>query len=137
MYESLTRLIPGLIEEYGIVIVDNESKGTMDDPIRMPFVDYSPAVIELMKAVYAFKDEHPDFELTKYEEILNSNGLEWSWESMSEADVSDADGKLIMALLMGAIRADRFSEGTLLGFCEDGSVLRWLKRLQEIDNEMI
>ena len=134
MYESLTRLIPGLIEEYGTLIVDNESKGTMDDPIHMPFVDYSPAVIELMKAVYAFKDEHPDFELTKYEEILSSNGLEWSRRSMSEADVSDADGKLVMALLMGAIRAERFSEGTLLGFCENGSVLRWLKRLQEIDS---
>ena len=137
MYESLTRMIPGLIEEYGTLIVDNESKGTMDDPIRMPFVDYSPAVIELMKAVYAFKDEHPDFELTKYEEILSSNGLEWSRRSMSEADVSDADGKFVMALLMGAIRAERFSEGTLLGFCEDGSVLRWLKRLQEIDKEKL
>ena len=135
MYESLTRMIPGLIEEYGTLIVDNESKGTMDDPIRMPFVDYSPAVTELMKTVYAFKAEHPDFELTKYEEILSSNGLEWSRRSMSEADVSDADGKLVMALLMGAIRAERFSEGTLLGFCEDGSVLRWLKRLQQIDNE--
>ena len=137
MYESLTRLIPGLIEEYGTLIVDNESKGTMDDPIRMPFVDYSPAVIELEKAVYAFKAEHPDFELTKYEEILNSNGLEWSRQSMSEANVSDADGKLVIALLMGAIRAERFSEGTLLGFCEEGSVLRWLKRLQQIDNEMV
>ena len=135
MYESLTRLIPGLIEEYGTLIVDSESKGTMDDPIRMPFVDYSPAVIELEKAVYAFKAEHPDFELTKYEEILSSNGLEWSRRSMSEADVSDADGKFVMALLMGAIRAERFSEGTLLGFCEDGSVLRWLKRLQEIDDD--
>ena len=135
MYESLTRMIPGLIEEYGTLIVDNESKGTMDDPIRMPFVDYSPAVTELMKAVYAFKAEHPDFELTKYEEILNSNGLKWSWESMSEADVSNADGRLVMALLLGAIRADRFSEGTLLGFLEEGSVLRWLKRLKEIDDD--
>jgi hypothetical protein len=98
-------------------------------------VDYSPAVTELMKAVYAFKAEHPDFELTKYEEILNSNGLEWSQRSMSEADVSNADGRLVMALLLGAIRADRFSEGTLLGFLEEGSVLRWLKRLKEIDDD--
>ena len=135
MYESLTRFIPGLIEEYGTLIVDNESKGTMDDPIHMPFVDYSPTVTELLKAVYAFKAEHPDFELTKYEEILNSNGLKWSWESMSEADVSNADGRLVMALLLGAIRADRFSEGTLLGFLEEGSVLRWLKRLKEIDDD--
>ena len=136
MYESLTQLIPKLTEgEYAAWIKDNKSKGTMDDPIYMPFVDYSPAVIELMKAVYAFKDEHPDFELTKYEEILNSNRLEWSWESMSEADVSNADGRLVMALLLGAIRADRFSEGTLLGFLEEGSVLRWLKRLKEIDDD--
>ena len=136
MYESLTQLIPKLTEgEYAAWIKDNKSKGTMDDPIHMPFVDYSPAVIKLIKAVYAFKDEHPDFELTKYEEILNSNGLEWSWESMSEADVSNADGRLVMALLLGAIRADRFSEGTLLGFLEEGSVLRWLKRLKEIDDD--
>ena len=79
--------------------------------------------------------EHPEYELTKYEEILKSNGLEWSLHSMGAADVSHADGKLVMALLVGALRADRFSEGTFLGFCEDGSVVRWLKRLKEIDDE--
>lgn len=136
MYESLTRLIPKLgEEEYGTLIVDNESKGTMNDPIHMPFVDYSHAVIELERAIYAFVDEHPDYKLTKYSEILKSNGLEWSLHSMSGADVSIADGKLIMALLVGALRADRFSEGTFLRFCEDGSVLRWLKRLKEIDDD--
>ena len=136
MYESLTRLMPELSEgEYGTLIVDRESKGTMDDPIRMPFVGYSPAVNKLEKAIYAFVKEHPEYELTKYEEILKSNGLEWSSHSMEEADVSHADGKLVMALLVGALRADRFSEGTFLGFCEDGSVVRWLKRLKEIDDE--
>ena len=134
MYESLTQLIPKLNEdEYGTLIVDRESRGTPDDPIRMPFVRYSPVVNELEKAIYAFKAEHLEFEQTKYEETLNSNGLEWSSHSMSEADVSIADGKLIMALLIGALRADRFSEGALLGFLEDGSVVRWLKRLKEID----
>ena len=134
MYESLTQLIPKLYEdEYGTLIVGRESKGTMDDPIQMPFVRYSPSVNELEKAIYAFKAGHPEFELTKYEEILDSNGLEWSSRSMSEADVSHADGKLIMALLVGALRADRFCEGTLLGFLKDGSVVRWLERLKEID----
>ena len=52
---------------------------------------------------------------------------------MSEADVSNADGKLVMALLVGALRADRFCEGALLGFLKDGSVARWLERLKEID----
>ncbi len=136
MYESLTRLMPELSEgKYGTLIVDRESKGTIDDPIRMPFMEYSPAVNKLEKAIYAFVKDHPEYELTKYEEILKANGLEWSSRSMGAADVSQADGKLVMALLVGGLRAERFSEGTFLRFCEDGSVIRWLKRLKEIDDE--
>lgn len=138
MYESLTQLIPRLYEdEYGTLIVDRESKGTPEDPIQMPFIRYSPAVTKLEKAIYAFVNEHPEYELKEYSEILRSYGLEWSLRSMSGADVSNADGKLIMALLVGVLRAERFSEGSLLGFLEDGSVLRWLKRLNEIDYERV
>jgi hypothetical protein len=36
-------------------------------------------------------------------------------------------------LLMGAIRADRFSEGALLYFFETGTITKWLNRLKEID----
>ena len=39
-----------------------------------------------------------------------------------------------MALLLGAVRAERFCDGALLGFFEDGSIRRWLLRLREIDN---
>lgn len=52
---------------------------------------------------------------------------------MSEADVSELDGQAVIALLLGAVRADRFCEGALLGFFEDGSVKRWLLRLKEVD----
>ncbi|MFY9114474.1 MAG: DUF6508 domain-containing protein [Dethiobacteria bacterium] len=31
---------------------------------------------------------------------------------------------------MGAIRTDRFCEDTLLGFFEDGYILKWLQRLK-------
>ena len=123
-------------DKYGTWIVDNKSKGTLEDPIHMPFVDYSSAVIELEKAIYAFVDEYPNYELTKYSEILNANGLKWDSESMRKADVSKANGQLVMALLVGALRADRFCEGALFGFCNDGSVLRWLNRLKEIDDAM-
>ena len=138
MYESLTQLINKLADdEYGTWIIDRESKGTIDDPIHVPFVDYSRAVTELERAIYGFVDEHKEYGLNMYADIMAANGIDWSWESMSKADISNADGKLIMALLVGALRADRFSEGTFLGFCEGGTVLRWLNRLQEIDAERI
>lgn len=40
-----------------------------------------------------------------------------------------------MALLLEPVRAERFCDGALLGFFEDGSVKRWLLRLREIDDK--
>ncbi len=134
MYENLTKLIDAMETDiYGEMIIDTKSKGTMEDPIHMPYVDYTEVVGKLWKAIYDFSEEHPEFELTKYQDILKRNGADWGSESMSGADVSSADGQFVMALLIGATRAERFCEGALLGFCEDGSILRWLKRLKEID----
>ncbi|MDY3291738.1 MAG: DUF6508 domain-containing protein, partial [Parolsenella sp.] len=78
-------------------------------------------------------DEHPEYELTHYHDILERNGLEWDSQAMSGADVSELDGQAVMALLLGAVRAERFCDGALLGFFEDGSMRRWLLRLKEID----
>ena len=52
---------------------------------------------------------------------------------MKNADVSSLDGKTVVALLVGAIRAERFCDGALLDFFEDGSIVKWLSRLKEID----
>lgn len=135
MFESLTRYLSDLdkAEGYGDWIVDRESKGTMDDPIQMPYVDYGRVVVDVEQAIYSFVDEHPEFELTRYSDILERNGLKWDGRVMSEADVSKLDGQAVMALLLGAVRAERFCDGALLGFFEDGSVGRWLSRLKVID----
>ncbi len=135
MFESLTKYLPELdeAEGYGDWVVDRESKGTMDDPIQMPYVNYGPMVMEVEQSIYAFVDEHPEFELKRYSDILERNGLSWDGRVMFEADVSELDGQAVIALLLGAVRADRFCEGALLGFFEDGSVKRWLLRLKEVD----
>lgn len=135
VFESLTRFIPMLEQthEYGRVIFDKEHKGTADDPMQWPFVAYSEAVYALEKAIYAFQEAHPGFGLNRYGDILEKNGLEWDNRSMAEADPSELDGQAVMALLMGAIRAERFCDGALLDFCESGSIGRWLARLREID----
>jgi hypothetical protein len=105
----------------------------MDDPIQMSYVNYAGVVMGVEQAIYAFIDEHPEFELTRYGDILERNGLSWDGRVMSGADVSELDGQAVMALLPGAVRAERFCSGTPLGFFEDGSVKRWLLRLRKID----
>ena len=65
--------------------------------------------------------------------FASENGLKWDMRTMTEADVSCLDGQAVMALLVGAVRADHFSGGTLLEFFKAGCIKRWLRRLQEID----
>lgn len=135
MFESLTKHLPAIenAEGFGNWVVDRESKGTMDDPITMPYVNYGTTVADVEQAIYDFVDRHPEYELTHYRDILERNGLEWGSQAMSGADVSELGGQAVMALLLGAVRAERFCDGALLGFFEDGSMRRWLLRLKGID----
>lgn len=135
MFEILTKHLSAIenAEGFGNWVVDRGSKGTMDDPIEMPYVNYGTTVVDVEQAIYDFVDEHPEYELTHYRDILERNGLEWGSQAMSGADVSELDGQAVMALLLGAVRAERFCDGALLGFFGDGSMRRWLLRLKEID----
>lgn len=133
-YKKLTSYLPTLeADNFGKWIIDSDSKGTMTDPIQMPYVSYSRMVRSFIDDVYDFADEHQEYKLNAYQDILLENGIEWDSNSMNEKDVSSLDGKCIMALLMGAVRADRFSEGALLNFFQTGTIATWLNRLKEID----
>ena len=132
-FQNIIKYLPLLEDDtFGTWIIDRENDGTSDHPIQMPFVNYSEMVHHFIEDVYAFVDENKDFELNHYYNILEQNGLEWGSKSMSEADVSRLDGKCIMAMIVGAVRAERFCDGALLGFFKDGSIRRWLERLKEV-----
>ena len=133
-FESLTKYLPQLGDDsIGTWFVDRENDGTPEHPKQMPFVMYTRMVDEFVEDVYRFERSHQDFRLNRYGEILNQNGIEWDSKSMSSADVSNMDAHCVMALIMGAVRAERFCDGALLGFFKDGSIRKWLERLQEID----
>ena len=99
----------------------------------MPVVNYTRIVRELENVIYDFEQNHPEHELNRYGNILKANGIEWGMDSMSDKDVSELDGKCVMAMLMGAVRAERFCDGALLGFFKKGCIKKWLERLKEID----
>lgn len=134
-FEILTKYIPQLSKaEYGNWIIDRESKGTPESPIQMPFVNYSDFVSVFLQDVYRCIDDNEDMELNRYGEILEKNGLKWEIESMKEAEVSVLDAQCIMALITGAVRAERFCDGALLDFLQSGCFVKWLNRLKQIDS---
>ena len=138
MFESLTVFLPQLQgDEYGEWIIDRTNDGTPEHPIQFPFVEYGRTVTDLVDAIYQFIDNHKEMELNNYRGILEASNIEWDSESMKKADVSALDGKTVMAMLIGAVRADRFCEGALQDFCKDGSIAKWLQRLKELDYESL
>ena len=127
MYERLTAYIPVL--EKGFFGEWRCCAGTF------PFVQYSWHMRELEEKIHCFADDHREEGFGDYSRILEEHGITWGSEAMKKADVSALDGKTVFALLLGAVRAEKFCDGALMYFCENGCVLRWLERLREADGE--
>ena len=115
--------------------LDKKNDGTMEHPIQIPFVGYNSLVGEFETELYQFSNNHPEYKLTSYGTILEKNGLMWGSKEMCEAVVNKLDAQCVLALLMGAVRAERFCDGALLEFFKNGCILKWLKRLEDIDKE--
>ena len=135
-YEELTKYLPIIIDDkLGDWIVDNKSKGTLDDPIHMPYVSYSDMVRSFISDVYLFIENHPEKGLNDYQLILEQSNIKWEMQSMQDVDVSKLDEKGVMALIVGTVRAERFCEGVLLAFFKEGQIYKWLTKLKELDKE--
>lgn len=134
-FELLTTYIQHLQEdEIGVWFVDHENDGTPKHPIQLPYVHYSEIVQSFINDFYIFDENNKDMELTRYQQILNENEIEWNTESMKAVDVSSKNSQCVTALIMGTIRAERFSDGVLLDFFKSGHILKWLERLKELDD---
>ena len=117
VYKSLTDFLPMLEDDkIGDWVIDRVNDGTPKHPIQMPFVNCLRLIREVEDAIDNFEQMHPEYGLNRYSSILEANGIEWGMDSMSAKDVSVLDSKCVMAMLLGAVRAERFCDGALLGF---------------------
>ena len=135
-FAILTKYIPRLIDDkYGEWVIDKENDGTKEHPIQIPFVRHSDVVRAFIQDIYKCMDANEDMGLNHCRKILEKNGIEWSRDSMKDADIASLDAQCIMALIIGAHRADRFCEGALYDFFKSGCIEKWLNRLKAIDEE--
>lgn len=134
MYESLTKYLDEFTgAEFGTWIIDKKNDGTPEHPLEFPFVNYSRVVDQFIHDVYSFVDNHEEMGLHSYQKVLEENGIKWNAKSMETAVVDGLDAKCVVALIYGAIRAERFCDGAILAFLKDGTFVRWLERLKTLD----
>ena len=129
----LTRFLKifGQANSFGTWIIDRKSAGTAEDPIQMPFIDYSEEVCNFMKVMHDFADEYSACDLHHYKAILEEYGL--GRMPLEEADASDLDSSCILAMLMAAVRGERFCEGLLESLLQKGRIQVWLERLKDCE----
>lgn len=133
-FEILTKYIPKLQEDHiGEWVIDQENDGTTERPIQMPFVNYSETVQRFLDDVYTFAEQHQEMELTRYSEILSENGIDWGTNDMEHVDISNLNAQCVLALIMEALRAERFSEGAIFNFFKSANMLKCLERLDCLD----
>lgn len=127
-YERLTQYIGKL--NPGKWMPDPQSgDGTDENPYIMPFVDYDEIVMAYYQDVYKVIEELN----IDYAAILEKTGMD-KVKNLEEYDISGADGEILLCLLLHIIRRDRFCEGYLNHFIQNGIIEKWLQKLNDIDN---
>ncbi|MEC3811290.1 DUF6508 domain-containing protein [Bacillus altitudinis] len=133
-FNILTNYIPMLQgDDIGEWVIDKENDGTAEHPIQMPFVNYSETVRRFIEDVYTFAEQHQEMELTRYSEILKENGIEGGMNDLVNVDTSNVNAQCVLALIMGVLRAERFCEGVILDFFTNGTIVKWLERLERLE----
>lgn len=84
--------------------------------------------------VHECVDDNEDLGVRIYRDALGSYGLS-DEEFMLAADVSEFGARCALAMILYVVRGDRLCEGFLLRHLESGAMLKWMKRLKEIDGE--
>ena len=114
-----------------------DEDGTSEETFELPYVNYKELVDSFIREFNEFSDNHPEYQISDYCSILNNYGVKWNRKSMRKANLDELDDKCILALIMGAIQADTISKMAFLNFLDDGSIIKWLKRLKNIDDSNI
>ena len=134
MYEALTAFIPFMKGDHFGDWNDKTGDGAQENPSIMSYIAYDEPIIRLNRTLYQFEKEHTEFDLFHYPDILEKGGINLDHVSLSTMDVSTLDGTTILAMIRLVFSMERFSDGTVLEYCQNGCFLRWLLRLKEIDD---
>ena len=128
-YDILLPYVDRLAEDpYGEWVMDTSGLGMLESPVQMPFVVYSPVVENLIRDVHTCWERSG---LRDYVQILADHGIELNSRSMSQATPKELPSSVLVALLLAAVRAEKFCDGALLEFLQNGSIQKWLKELKE------
>ncbi|WP_071435473.1 ADP-ribosylglycohydrolase family protein [Bacillus kwashiorkori] len=115
--------------------VASDESGNREAYLQIPTFQFNLLVNEFVKEFYEFSSANVVYELTRYEQILEKHGFTSSNQEMARVPLDGLNEQMILALIMGVIRAERCHEGELNDFFKNGVMMKWLKKLKDIDRQ--
>lgn len=109
------------------------SVNSSEDVVTLPFVIYSKEVMDFLLSVDNFLDIENNDIFFDYKALLERENIEYSMDTFIDADINTLQAETLCAMIIGTIRANRFCEGVLLEAFEHGHILKWLKRIKDLD----
>ena len=128
---DLIKYIPLIKEAESFEKLVYEEKSD-DSPIQIPYVLKSNLVLSFIDDFYSFVNDYQEIDLTNYDDILDHHGIKQNINTLNTSDLSKLNEQTVLVLILMAIRADRFSDGTLVYLFKNGSIQKCLERLKVI-----
>lgn len=134
-FSALTKYIEMFqSKDFGEWVIDKTNDGSKEHPIQMPFVNYSDAVWSFIDDLYRFSEDHEKYGLRYSITILKNHNIEFSEKAFKKVKVKKLDAQTTLALMMSVVNGERFCDGVLLDCLQNGCIIKWLERLQELDS---
>ena len=95
---------------------------------------YPREVLNFIEDQGLFLRQGKYYYLKNYGNILENNSITRSTECVTALDVNKLDADCVISLIVSILQNERFNEGLLASFFDNGCMLKWLKRLRSIDN---
>lgn len=108
-------------------IFDHQSKGTQDDPIQAPFINYKPFIYDFITEFH-----HSPLIDQDYIEHLRDKNL----QSLSNEEIKHLSEKELLTLLTWIIRGERFCDGLIAAKIRNRTFQAVLLALAAFDNQV-
>lgn len=107
-------------------IFDHQSKGTPDDPIQAPFINYKPFIYDFITEFH-----HSSLMDQDYIEHIRAKNL----QSLSIAEIKHLSENELLTLLTWIIRGERFCDGLIDTKIRNGTFQAILLALAAFDDQ--
>ena len=129
IYDEWTAFAPTNCERFKVLTkyIGKLSDRTMIDDYTIPFWDYFPYSEFETDWIYS------DFSCANYGQVLADMGVALDFGQITGKSVDDLPAEQVLALITSAFRNDHFDNGVIVKYFRAGAMLKWLKRLKDID----